>query len=359
MADRIVALQQSIADRGLDALFVTEPGNRRYVSGFTGSNGVVIIAPDELTLATDFRYHEQVRQQAPRFALVDLGVDQDQGLAAHIAAKGYQRIGFDGAHVTVDQLERWRKTMPDVAWESASGMVAALRRIKDEAEVARIRAAVQLADEAMAHIMDWIRPGVTEREVAWELEVYMRTHGAEKLSFDTIVASGVNGARPHAVVSDRVIERGDPVVIDMGAVREGYCSDLTRSFCVGEASDAYLAVWDLVFKAQVAAEEAIRAGMPGCEADAVAREIIYEAGFEGKFGHGLGHGVGLAIHEGPYASQRSGDTLVEGNVITVEPGVYDPAWGGVRIEDVVVVRADGCEVLTRAPKVPVVGGSCC
>ncbi len=356
MTDRIAALQQSISERGLGALFVTEPGNRRYVSGFTGSNGVVIVAPDALSLATDFRYHEQVRQQAPRFTLVDLGVDQDKELAAHIRAQGFQRIGFDGAHVTVDQLERWRKAMPGITFESASGMVEALRRVKDPSEIARLRVAVGLADEAMAHIMDWIRPGVTEREVAWELEIYMRTHGAEKLSFDTIVGSGVNGAKPHAVVSDRVIERGDPVVIDMGALLDGYCSDLTRSFCVGEATDAYLRVWNLVLEAQTAAEEAITAGMTGREADAIARKIIYDAGYEGKFGHGLGHGVGLAIHESPYLSQRSADTLASGNVVTVEPGVYDPAWGGVRLEDVVVVREDGCEVLTRVPKVPVVRG---
>ncbi|MGC9359438.1 MAG: M24 family metallopeptidase, partial [Anaerolineae bacterium] len=267
MTDRIAALQQGISERGLDALFVTEPGNRRYVSGFTGSNGVVIIGPDLLSLATDFRYHEQVRQQAPRFALVDLGVDQDKGLSTYIGQEGLRRIGFDGAYVTVDQLDRWQKAMPDVTFESASGMVEALRRVKDADEIARIRAAVELADEAMAHIMDWIEPGLTEREVAWELEVYMRTHGAEKLSFDTIVGSGVNGARPHAVVSDRVIERGDPVVIDMGALLDGYCSDLTRSFCVGEATDAYLEAWHLVLKAQTAAEEAIKAGMTGREAD--------------------------------------------------------------------------------------------
>jgi len=355
MADRIVALQANIAERGLDALFITEPGNRRYMSGFTGSNGVVIVSPDACTLATDFRYHEQAGQQAPQFVLADLGVDQDQGLAAHVAERGYRRIGYDGANITVDQLDRWRKAMPDVSWESASGMVEALRRVKSEAEVAGVRAAVALADEAMVHIMDWIRPGVTEREVAWELEVYMRTHGAEKLSFDIIVGSGVNGARPHAVVSDRVIERGDPLVIDMGAVCAGFCSDLTRSFCVCEATDAYLDVWNLVLRAQTAAEEAIKAGMLGREADAIARNLIDQGGYGDKFGHGLGHGVGLAIHEGPYTSQRSGDVLAEGNVITVEPGVYDPAWGGVRIEDVVVVRADGCEVLTGAPKVPVVG----
>jgi len=355
MADRIAALQAKIAERGLDALFVTEPGNRRYISGFTGSNGIVIISPEGGSVATDFRYYDQVRQQAPAFTVVELGPDQDKGLAVHVGERGYARIGYDGAHITVDQLARWEAAMPEVTWESASGLVEELRRVKDASEIAQIRVAVALADEAMAHIMDWIRPGVTERQVAWELEVYMRTHGAERLSFDTIVGSGVNGAKPHAVVSDRVIERGDPVVIDMGAMCGGYCSDLTRSFCVGEASDAYLQAWDLVLEAQVSAEAAIKAGVTGREADAVAREIIDRGGFEGKFGHGLGHGVGLAIHEAPSLSMRSEHTLVAGDVATVEPGVYDPAWGGIRIEDMILVLEDGCEVLTGVPKVPVVG----
>jgi Xaa-Pro aminopeptidase len=296
-----------------------------------------------------------VRQQAPAFAVVELGPDQNAGLAAHIGARGYARIGYDGAHITVDHLSRWQEAMPKVTWESASGWVEELRRVKDASEIAQIRVAVALADEAMAHIMDWIRPGVTERQVAWELEVYMRTHGAERLSFDTIVGGGVNGAKPHAVVSDRVIERGDPVVIDMGAMCGGYCSDLTRSFCVGEATDAYLQAWNLVLEAQVSAEAAIKAVVTGREADAVAREIIDQGGFEGKFGHGLGHGVGLAIHEAPSLSVRSEDTLVAGHVATVEPGVYDPAWGGIRIEDMILVLEDGCEVLTGVPKVPVVG----
>jgi len=355
MVDRVAALQAKIAERGLDALFVTEPGNRRYISGFTGSNGIIIISPEGGSVATDFRYYEQVRQQAPAFAVVELGPDQNAGLAAHTSARGYARIGYDGAHITVDHLSRWQEAMPEVTWESASGWVEELRRVKDASEIAQIRVAVALADEAMAHIMDWIRPGVTERQVAWELEVYMRTHGAERLSFDTIVGGGVNGAKPHAVVSDRVIERGDPVVIDMGAMCGGYCSDLTRSFCVGEASDAYLQAWNLVLEAQVSAEAAIKAGVTGREADAVAREIIDQGGFEGKFGHGLGHGVGLAIHEAPSLSMRSEDTLVAGHVATVEPGVYDPAWGGIRIEDMILVLEDGCEVLTGVPKVPVVG----
>jgi len=202
--------------------------------------------------------------------------------------------------------------------------------------------------------MGWIRPGVTEQEISWELEVQMRTHGAQSLSFTTIVGSGPNGAMSHAVTSERVIEKGDPIVIDMGCVYDGYCSDLTRSFCVGEASEQYLSVWHTVLDAQLAAEAAMRAGMTGAAADQVAREIIYAAGYEGKFGHGLGHGVGLDIHEEPRASRTSKATLVAGNVITIEPGVYDPAWGGIRIEDMGVVTETGLDVMTGVRKVPVI-----
>mgnify|MGYP001195409151 FL=1 len=217
-----------------------------------------------------------------------------------------------------------------------------------------IEEAVRIADEAMVHLMSWIKPGVTERQVAWEAEVYMRTHGAEALSFTSIVAAGDHGAMAHAMTTDRAIERGDALVIDMGCVYDGYCSDLTRSFCVGEASDEYLAVWNTVLEAQAAAEDAIRGGMPGVDADAVARKIIYGAGYEGKFVHGLGHGVGLAIHEKPRASLTSTDVLTPGTIVTVEPGIYVPGWCGVRIEDMVLVTEDGCRVLTGSPKQPVI-----
>jgi len=211
---------------------------------------------------------------------------------------------------------------------------------------------VRIADETMAHIMEWLRPGVTEQQVAWEIEVHMRTHGAERLSFPVIVASGPNSAMPHAVASERIIQPGDPVTIDLGAVYQGYCSDLTRSFCVGQPDGTYRAVWDLVLKAQVAAEEAIRPGMSGAEADTVARDIIYQGGYEGKFGHGLGHGVGLALHEDPRASQTYKEPLGQGTIITVEPGIYLPGWGGVRIEDMVILVDGGCRVPTQCPKVP-------
>lgn len=356
-ANRLTDLRVQIAEKGLDALLVSEANNRRYMSGFTGSAGVLIISPTEALLATDFRYYEQVRMQAPDFELVEASETIHKTLAEVVARYGFRRLGFESQDVTVETFERWQKAIPDVEWVATAGLVEDLRQIKDAGEIARIAEAVRIADEAMEYIMEWMRPGVTEREVAWELKVYMRTHGAEKLSFTTIVGSGPNGAMSHAVTSERKIQRGDPVVIDMGAVYEGYCSDITRSFCLGEASDQYRQVWDTVLTAQQAAEAAIKAEMPGIEADAVARHIIYDAGYEGKFGHGLGHGVGLAIHETPRASFTSKDILHEGTIVTVEPGIYLPGWGGVRIEDMVVVTETGCRVLTQASKRMVAGAA--
>jgi Xaa-Pro aminopeptidase len=354
MNERLTLVRDAIAQQGCDALLVSEPDNRRYLSGFTGSAGVLVIDQEHAFLATDFRYYEQVKMQSPDFTLVEITDSTEAALARLVGDLGLKRIAFESHVVTVQLFEAWRAAMSQVEWVPTRGTVEEARQTKDEGELGRIQEAVRIADGALVHVMDWLKPGTTEREVAWEIEVHMRTHGAEQLSFTTIVASGPNGAMAHAVTSDRAIQAGDPVVIDMGARYEGYCSDLTRSFCLGHASDEYRRIWDVVLRAQHAAEAAIVPAMPGAEADAVARNIIYGAGYEGKFGHGLGHGVGLAIHEKPRAGVTSQDVLQIGTVVTVEPGIYIPGWGGVRIEDMVVVTAEGCRVLTGAPKVPVV-----
>lgn len=354
--ERVERLRTLIVQQGLDALLVVGAENRRYLSGFTGSAGVLIITPHEALLATDFRYYEQVKLQAPDFALVEVVGLVAKALAAEVQRLGLRRVGFEAQNLTVDTYQQWQTEMPGVEWAPTKGLVESLRMVKDEGEIALIEQAVDLADAAMTHIMEWMRPGVTEREVSWELEVYMRTQGAERLAFTTIVGSGPNGAMSHAVTSERPIAWGDPVVIDMGAMVQGYCSDLTRSFCLGQASEEYLAIWHTVLQAQEAAERAIRPGLSGVEADATARRLIYDAGYEGKFGHGLGHGVGLAIHEDPRAGMTSEDTLAVNHILTVEPGIYLPGQFGVRIEDMVAITAEGCRVLTRCPKVPVIPG---
>ena len=354
MNQRLERLRQLLDREKIEALVVCLPENRRYLSGFTGSAGVLVVGAQRALLATDFRYYEQARRQAPDFELVELAQSMAKGLASLIGERGFKRLGFESHVLTVEEFGKWKTAVPEVEWVPTSGLIEELRQIKGREELRAIEAAVGVADEAMCHAMEWIRPGMTEREVSWELEVYIRTHGADELSFTTIVGSGPNGAMSHAVTSDRPIGIGDPIVIDMGARCAGYCSDLTRSFCLGEASDDYLAAWNTVLRAQLAAEEALVGDMSGAEADAVARRIIDDAGYQGKFGHGLGHGVGLAIHEAPRAGQTSEDTLRIGTILTVEPGIYVPGWGGVRIEDMVVVTETGCRVLTQAPKQPVV-----
>jgi Xaa-Pro aminopeptidase len=317
---------------------------------------VLVITAERALLVTDFRYFEQVKLQAPDFELYQAPNTLVQALAKLAGELGLARIGFESDDLTVAAMERWRVEMPGVTWVPTSGLVEKLRRIKDATELAAMEEAVRLADASMAHIMEWIRPGMTERQVAWELELHMRTHGAEKLSFGAIVGFGANGAMSHAVPSDRILQWGDPVVIDMGCVVRGYCSDLTRSFCVGQADERYLSIWNTVLEAQLAVERQAKAGMTGVEIDAIARRIIYSAGHEGRFEHGLGHSVGLAIHEDPRASRLWPEALPAGCILTVEPGIYYPGWGGVRIEDMVVVGEDGCRVLTAVEKKPVVPG---
>jgi len=351
---RLSSLCELIGEKGLDALLVSQPENIRYLSGFTSPDAVLSISQEQACIVTDSRYYEQAARQAPDFELVKVTRRVHTALASHIAERGFKTLGFESHAVTVQTYDLWKDTSPDIDWVATSDLVEQLRLIKDADEITAIEEAVRIADDAMIHIMEWIRPGATEREVAWELEVYMRTHGGESLSFATIVGSGPNGAMAHAVTSDRPIAIGDPIVIDMGTIYDGYCSDMTRSFCLGHASDRYQKVWDTVLEAQLAAENGIKAGMSGIDADAIARRIIYAAGYEGMFGHGLGHGVGLAIHESPSASYTSKDTLKAGSIVTVEPGIYIQGWGGVRIEDMVVVGQDGCRVLTQTPKRAVV-----
>ncbi len=351
---RLARIREKLVAEEADAFLVRKGANTRYLSGFTGGEGVALVSAERAVLASDFRYYEQVKRQAPAFALAEVTGPTPPVVASVLAEMAARRVGFEAHHVTVETFDQWRAAAPGVEWVPTANVVEGLRQEKDAHEVEAIEEAVRIADDAMVRLMSWIKPGVTEREVAWEAEVYMRTHGAQALSFTTIVASGEHGAMAHAVTTDRPIERGDPVVIDMGCVYDGYCSDLTRSFCVGEATDAYLAVWNTVLEAQLAAEGAIRGGMPGVDADAVARNIIYGAGYEGKFGHGLGHGVGLAIHEKPRASFTSTDILTPGTIVTVEPGIYVPGWCGVRTEDMVLVTEDRCRVLTASPKQPII-----
>ena len=351
---RLTKLRAVLPEQEIDAILVGQPQNRRYLSGFTGSAGWLVITEEQTLIATDSRYYEQVGREAPGFELVKITGRVSDLLSQVLADLDIKRLGFESQHLTVEQLETFGKATDGVEWLPLKDTVEKIRAIKDQDEIDALCRSAALNDDAFAHLLDVIEPGMTEREAAWEMEAYMRSHGASKVAFDLIVAAGPNGALPHAQPGDQAIQPGAPVVVDIGCVLDGYCSDMTRTFCLGEPSARYLEVWNVVLQAQEAAEAVLRAGTTGVEADAAARDLIVEAGYGDYFGHGLGHGVGLAVHEGPRASRLSEDTFEAGMSLTVEPGIYLPGEFGVRLEDLVIIGDDGIEILSNTPKRAVV-----
>ncbi len=346
MTSRLDNLRTFTAGRDLAAVIVAKPENRRYFSGFTGSSGLLLVSADTAKLITDFRYIVQAGREAPAFTVVRHGSDLYETLAAEINALGGGKIGFESDYTAWDAYQKMSRiiTMPSPV------KLDALRMVKDEDELAALREAVRLADEAFGHILGYLRPGISERDVALELEFFMRKNGAEKAAFEIIVASGPRSALPHGRASERVITAGDFVTMDFGAVYQGYHSDITRTVVIGQASARQREIYDLVRAAQQAGLDAVAAGKTGREVDAAARRVISDAGYGDYFGHGLGHGVGLDIHEEPRLSPVGSEVLAANMTVTVEPGVYIPDWGGVRIEDTVVVTAGGAQVLTASSK---------
>jgi Xaa-Pro aminopeptidase len=356
---RLDNLRAQLADKQLDAIMITDPANRRYLSGFTGSAGTLFISADCTLLATDFRYYERVERQAPDFQLVKLTGRLVDVLPDVVADLDIHRLGFEGDNVTVSLYNDILACLTDsVELVETSNIVENIRVQKDEDELPNLQQAIDITDEAYTHITAFIQPDMTERQIAWEIERFMRDAGAENVSFPIIVAAGPNGAMPHATPSDRPIEPSDPIVIDMGALVDGYHADLTRTFVLDTPSDRYLEVYEIVLRAQKAALQGIQAGMTGKEADAIARTIIEGAGYGEQFGHSLGHGVGLVIHERPWLShQDRGDNVLRpGMVFSVEPGIYLPGEFGVRIEDLALLREDGLRTLSSAAKEPVLNG---
>ena len=345
--DRVTA---RLGEREADLLLVTDQVNVRYLTGFTGSSAMAVVGPDTRRFITDFRYVERAKAEVTGFDHERAPQEFARALADGWP-EGPVRLGFEDQHVSVRQHARLREVLPErVELVPAGGLVEAERAVKEPAEVEAIRVAAVLADEIYAWVMERGVLGRTEREVALALEEEMRRRGASGPSFPSIVASGEHGALPHAEPRDAPIAPGVLVTIDLGAVVDGYCSDCTRTWATGDIDDDLAAAYDLVLRAQQAALGAVRAGPTGREVDAVARDLIAAEGHGEHFGHGLGHGVGLEIHEGPRLARSGAEPLAAGNVVTVEPGVYLPGRGGVRIEDLVVVTPDGCDVLSSTPK---------
>jgi Xaa-Pro aminopeptidase len=356
VAQRLQRLRHVLAEKGLDAVLLTQPDNCRYISGFTGSSGpaaTLLISQASAMLATDFIHSEQARQEAPDFDIIT--VNTPDRFAQLLSADGkLGKVGFEANVVSVAEFRRLSEAAEKARVElvPADEDLESIRAVKDEEERSCILRAAFIADTAIHHIAGKLHAGMTEKETAWEIEKCLRENGSEPIPFDIIVASGPNAALPHAKPTDRPISEGEPIIFDIGARWKGYCSDLSRTFCLGPGGEPFRAVYDLVLKAQLAALDRIEAGMTGAQADGIAREIIDKGGHKDAFGHGLGHGVGLAVHERPRVSLNSTDVLEENAVFTVEPGVYIVGWGGVRIEDMVVIRNGHVQPLTKASKNP-------
>ncbi|AZB43544.1 aminopeptidase P family protein [Bacillus sp. FJAT-42376] len=343
-------LRNSFHDLGIDGLIISSEFNRRYMTGFTGSAGLAIISESKAVFITDFRYVEQAGKQAQGYEIIQHTGSIIEEAAAQAKKMGIAKLGFEQDHMTFSSYEQYKKAMSGISLVPVSGAVEKLRLIKSPAEIKILKEAAQIADAAYSHILHFVRPGLKELDVSNELEFFMRKNGAASSSFDIIVASGYRSALPHGAASEKEIESGDFVTLDFGAYYKGYCSDITRTFAVGEPSDKLKEIYSVVLEAQMRGMNGIKAGITGKEADALTRDLITEKGYGDYFGHSTGHGLGLEVHEGPALSLRSDTVLEPGMVVTVEPGIYIAGLGGVRIEDDTVVTEAGNEALTSSPK---------
>lgn len=348
--DRLIGLREYLREQELDGVVVSKLENLHYFSGFTGDDSMLVIGMNTAQLVTDFRYVEQAAREAPDFKVKK----QEKGLLKRVVEvineDGLSRVGFEGGSLCYDWHRKIAGQLHDVDF-THSVSLDSLRQVKSQEELACIRRAMEIGDEAFEYILTYIRPGISELDVAAALENCMRQKGSQRPSFDTIVASGKRGSLPHGTATEKLINVGEFVTMDYGAVYKGYHSDMTRTVCMGRADEKQRHVYSTVLKAQELGVSLVQSGASGKEVDRLVRQQIAEAGYGRYFGHGLGHSVGLEIHEEPRLSPSSTcEALAENMLVTVEPGIYIPDWGGVRIEDTVVVKEGGCEILTHSPK---------
>ena len=349
---RVAALVDGLTAAHLDGLLLTGLPNIRYLTGFSGSSALLIVTPRDVVLITDFRYQTQVAEEVGDLARIIVEPSSLwTGLWQQLAQlSGLQVLGFETAHILHRDFQRLNEAGSRWQWRPTADLVESLRERKDATEIARISTAADVATTALERTLPQVRTGLSELAVAGILERELRNAGSEGFAFQSIVASGPRSALPHAHSSAREIESGDFLLMDFGAVVDGYCSDLTRTVVVGTASEEHRAVYEIVRVANQRGAAGVRAGMTGRDADALARDYIEAAGFGPLFGHSLGHGIGLEVHEAPRLARTAEGVLAEGAVVTIEPGVYRPGWGGVRIEDDVVLDASGPRVLTNFPR---------
>ena len=354
LKNRLLKLREALAEKEVDAILISQAENRHYLSGFDGSAGYLLITPQKAVLATDFRYIEQAKIQAPDCEIFRITSEITDWFPRLIGELDLKKLGFEAGHITFALYKQLTDIISGMKSKlslvSIEGLVESLRAVKEPEEIELITKAVEITDSALEYIEGIIHAGMSERELAWEIEKFLREKGSQPLPFDIIVASGPNAALPHAKPSERIIQNGEPVIIDIGARLNGYTSDMTRTFCLGDSDDTFKKVYDTVLGAQLTALAIIKEGMSGSEADSLGRTVIEEAGYKEAFGHGLGHGIGLATHEMPRLGTNSTDKLASGMVFTVEPGICLPGWGGVRIEDVAIIQDGKVKAISKARK---------
>ncbi len=345
---RLEKLKNLIKNKNLEAALIYMPVNRRYFSGFTGSAGYALITQEKNYFISDFRYIQQSKKQCEGFEI--LVMDIENTISKILSSFNIKRLGIEDNFMDVSAYLKFKQEISDMEMTGIGQDITMIRAIKDEKELEFIAKAADIADLAFSDILTFIKPGVTEKEIADKLESFMKSKGASGLSFDSIVASGVRSSLPHGVASDKQIQDGDFLTLDFGCIYNGYCSDMTRTIVVGKASDKQKMIYSIVLQAQLKALELVKPGEICKNIDAAARKIIGDSGYSDYFGHGLGHGVGLQVHELPILNPLGEIKLEENMVITDEPGIYIPDFGGVRIEDLIVVKQSGPVILSKSSK---------
>ncbi|WP_442601232.1 M24 family metallopeptidase [Paenibacillus sp. KN14-4R] len=349
-AKRIERLRAAMKQAELPALLITNAYNRSYMTGFSGSSGYVLVTADRAILLTDFRYMIQARNEATHFEVIEHVKGVTATIKELLEQHGIKQLGFEQSHMTFATFKTYDGDLEGIELVPCTGYVENLRMIKDAGELQIMQEAADLADRTFSYILTKLKPGVSEKRIALDIEIFIRENGGTSSSFNTIVASGERSALPHGVASDRLLGNNEFVKLDFGAYYKGYCSDITRTVVLGQPTDKHKEIYNIVLEAQLNCVNHLTAGMTGEQGDALARDIIAKYGYGDQFGHSTGHGLGMEVHESPGLAKRNSTVLVPGMVVTVEPGIYLPGFGGVRIEDDVVIQESGIHILTKSTK---------